>query len=189
MRERAYWARPWPSGVVLASLIAGELADRVRGRAVIELGCGRGAAGIAAARVGADVTLSDGEPEALEVAAENAAASGVRVRLVALDWDRVPDALVGRFDVVLGTDIAYDRTKLTPLAGAIEALLAPGGEAWIADPARLAAAMLLDALAGAGLHATRVRTEPHPPGVVAPNDEEPVEIAIYRVVRGGSSRP
>ena len=47
-----YWCRPWPSALALAQLLTAQ-PELVRGRRVLELGCGLGLAGIAAARAGA----------------------------------------------------------------------------------------------------------------------------------------
>ena len=46
-----YWCRPWPSAIALAARLAAE-PQLVAGRRVIELGCGLGLAGIAAAWAG-----------------------------------------------------------------------------------------------------------------------------------------
>jgi len=185
-RRLPYWARLWPSSLVLARLVAGELVARVRGRAVVELGCGLGAVGLTAARAGADVTLTDREPEALELAADNARANGLAVQIVALEWSRVPDALVGRFDVVLGADLAYERDALAPLTGAIHALLVPGGEAWLADPGRLGPTSFVEAARAAGLDTTRDRVCPHPDGFPVSSESEAPDVNVYRLVRPSS---
>jgi predicted nicotinamide N-methyase len=161
-RRLPYWARLWPSSGVLIKMIEGELADRLRGRSVVELGCGLAAAGLVAARAGAQVTLTDREPQALVVAQDNARRNQLEVRVAQLTWDRVPEAMVGRFDVVLATDLAYDRAEVPPLMGAIHALLAPGGEAWLVDPCRLGVPELLAAAAAADLEARWIRSESNP---------------------------
>jgi predicted nicotinamide N-methyase len=127
------WARPWPAGVVLAELVP---SLPLRGRRVIELGCGLGTAGLAAARAGAHVTLTDEEPEALSLASANALRNGLSVQTRILVWGQVPADLCGRFDVVLGADVLYNPDAEAPLLATISALLAPGGEAWLASPDR-----------------------------------------------------
>jgi predicted nicotinamide N-methyase len=181
-RRLPYWARLWPSGVVLARLIAGELRDRIADRTVVEIGCGLGAAGIVAGRVGGRVILTDSEPEAVAVAAENARRNGVDLGSLCMPWDRIPDAAAGWFDVVLASDVVYDRDQLAPLAGAIATLLRPGGEAWVADPARLGIRALLVAAERAGLDGELVRTEPHPDGVVV-DYAEVRDVHVYRFTR------
>jgi SAM-dependent methyltransferase len=50
------WAQTWTSGFVLADLVARQ---SLRGVRVLDVGCGLGLVGLAAARAGADVTVSD----------------------------------------------------------------------------------------------------------------------------------
>lgn len=187
--RRPLWAYLWPAGMVLADLVATELAPRLRGRAVVELGCGLGALGIAAARAGGRVTLTDEEPEALALAQANATANGVAVRLHRLEWSRVPDALAGAFDVVLGSDITYSPDQIAPLLGALDTLLAPGGEAFIADADRLNETILRAGGERAGLAALRLRTVTHPPPLQTSDHSEDRPVHVYRLWRnlsGGS---
>ncbi len=177
------WARLWPAGAVLAEIVAGELAPRMRGRAVIELGCGLGAAGIAAARAGAEVTLTDAEAEALELAGANARDNGAAVRTLVLPWGRVPESLAGRFDVALGSDVTYTPGGLASLLGAVDALLGRGGEAWIADPDRVSPAVLADAARGAGFIAELVCTLAAPP-LATSDGSETRPVRVYRLGRG-----
>ena len=61
-----YWSRPWPSAVALATVIA-RRPDLVKGKRVLDLGCGLGVAGLAAALGGAkEVVMADREPLALQ---------------------------------------------------------------------------------------------------------------------------
>jgi predicted nicotinamide N-methyase len=161
--RRAVWSLLWPAGAVLAELVAGELAPALRGRRVVELGCGLAAAGIAAARAGADVLLTDREADALAAAAVNAAANAAPVSTEVMDFGRVPEAHAGGFAVALAADVTYAPDALVPLVGALATLLAPGGVAWIADPHRLPPGRLAEAAAAAGLGVERWRTLPPPP--------------------------
>ena len=134
-----YWSILWRSGVALARELAGE---PLRGRKVVELGCGLGVPSIAAARAGADVLATDGDVDALSLVRRNAEENGVRVEAAALDWGD-PDVLVerGPFDLVLGADILYERPSVAML---LELLPRVGPDAWIADPGRPAAEAFLE---------------------------------------------
>jgi predicted nicotinamide N-methyase len=178
--RRSVWAHLWPSGIVLAEQIAGELAPRVRGRDVIELGCGLGAVGLAAARAGGVVTMTDGEPEALALAAANAAANQLDVRLCLLAWSAVPAALVGGFDLVVAADVTYDPAQVAPLVATIEALLRADGEAWIADPSRIAIA---DLAVRPSLAIDVLGRHPPPDRGSTSDDSGGREIVVYRVRR------
>jgi predicted nicotinamide N-methyase len=129
-----YWSVLWRSGVALArQLDAGDL----RGKRVAELGCGLGIPSIAAARRGAEVIATDGDIDALALVRRNAEVNGVEVETAALDWAD-PDELIerGPFDLVLASDVLYERPSIAMLLNLLPRL-AP--VAWIADPGRPAA--------------------------------------------------
>jgi predicted nicotinamide N-methyase len=134
-----YWAVLWRSGVALARELAGM---PLRGRRVVELGCGLALPSLAAARAGASVLATDADAEAVGLVARNARANGVGVETMRLDWHR-PDALAARapFDLVLASDVLYERQSVAPLL-ALLPRLAP--EAWLADPGRPAAGAFLE---------------------------------------------
>jgi predicted nicotinamide N-methyase len=115
---------------------------RLEGLRVVELGCGLAVPSIAAARLGAEVLATDSDPEALELAAENAQANGVQVETAVVDWAH-PDELVSRapFDLVLAADVLYERASVAVLLSLLPRL---GPEAWLADPGRPAADAFLD---------------------------------------------
>ena len=152
-----YWCRPWPSGLALGALLLRE-PGLVRGKRVLDLGCGAGVAGIAAALAGAaEVVLADRDPAAAECASLSARASlderadsdsfsshrcVVSSRVV--DWDEAAAAAsmaasrngsskssrdpTSRFDVVLASDVLYDSGAASPLSAALRALAKPDGE-------------------------------------------------------------
>lgn len=126
-----YWSVLWRSGLALARELEWE---PLRGLRVVELGCGLGVPSLAAARAGATVLATDGCPEALALLARNARSNGVEVDTAVVDWID-PDELVarGRFDLVLGADLLYERAHEAPLLSLLPRL---AREAWIADPGR-----------------------------------------------------
>ena len=134
-----YWSVLWRSGLALARELDGM---QLRGRRVVELGCGLGLPSIAAARAGADVLATDACPEALELVAYNADANHVRVETATLDWSNPGEpAAQGRFDLVLAADVLYERGSVAPLLSLLPDL-AP--EAWVADPGRPAAGAFVE---------------------------------------------
>jgi predicted nicotinamide N-methyase len=149
-----YWADLWVSSVVLAEHLSGLAA----GTRVLELGCGLGLAGIAAARAGATVTLTDIDPDALLFAAENSGlnlepAQRERVTIAPMDW-RTP--IPQRpFDLVIGADIVYERRFFEPLLALLPRVIATGGAVLLAEPDR---AVGMDFLAQARAAGWRVST-------------------------------
>jgi predicted nicotinamide N-methyase len=129
-----YWSELWASSILLAEWCLAF--PGLRGKRVLELGCGLGLAGIAAARAGAVVVLSDYEDDALLFARYNSLhnSPGVDIEMLRLDWRR--PRLGRRFDVLLGADILYERRHFRPLLEALGELLAPGGVAALSDPDR-----------------------------------------------------
>jgi 2-polyprenyl-3-methyl-5-hydroxy-6-metoxy-1,4-benzoquinol methylase len=134
-----YWAVLWRSGVALARELEGL---PLRGRRVVELGCGLAVPSLAAARSGAAVLATDADAEALQLVARNAEANGVTVETMAVDW-AAPGELTARapFDLVLAADVLYERPAVALLLSLLPRL-AP--EAWLADPGRPAAEPFLE---------------------------------------------
>lgn len=134
-----YWSVLWRSSVALAREVdGGELA----GQKVVELGCGLAAPSLAAARGGAKVLATDDSSEALELLERNARANDVDVETSAVDWTQ-PDELLKRapFDLVLASDVLYERSNVGPLLFLLPSL-APA--VWLAEPGRPAAGAFLD---------------------------------------------
>ena len=130
-----YFAMVWASAESLAAaILAG---PRLDGQHALDLGCGLGACGFAAARRGARVTFFDWEPRALEIVAASASKQPVPADTFALvvgDWRRPPP--LGLFDVIFGADVLYERRNAPAVAAFLAGHLKPGAEAWIADPGR-----------------------------------------------------
>ena len=143
-----YWADLWPSAQILAREVR-EM--RLAGERVIELGCGLGLVAIAAALAGAQVTATDYYDDAVLFAKLNVAeASGTTIEARMVDWTALPPDL-GRFDVVLTSDVLYEPRYAALVAGAITATLRRGGEAIVADPGRIACADFLTECKARGL--------------------------------------
>jgi len=143
-----YWAELWPSARVLAEYVRVLPAN---GRSLLELGCGSGLVATSASLAGFDVTASDYYEDAVRFARLNVRRNGARpAHGLLLDWRRLPPRLE-RFDVVVASDVLYERAYGALVARVLAATLEPGGVAIIADPGRVARADFLGALGPAGL--------------------------------------
>jgi predicted nicotinamide N-methyase len=123
----------WPSGQVLAGVMA---TYAIGGKRVLELGCGLGLASMVVHRRGGDVTASDCHPLASLFLAENLELNGLPgMKYCAAHWGRA-NALLGRFDVIIGSDVLYDREQPEALSQFIARHSEPGVEVLIVDPNR-----------------------------------------------------
>src|SRR5207244_2925736 len=142
--EPPYWAHRWTGAAVLAEAVP-------RGaHSAVEVGCGLGLPGLAAARRGARVTFVDRVAAPLAFVRASAAANGLAdVPCVVADF--TTPAVAGRFDLVLAAEVLYYRTAFDAVADAIARLLAPGGRALVADARRIDTRGFYSALDAAGL--------------------------------------
>jgi predicted nicotinamide N-methyase len=135
-----YWAELWPSGLALAERVA---ALPLRGRRILELGCGLGLPSLVAAAGGAAVLATDWAPDAVALLRENAARNSIVLRAETVPWERPEPLLAGSpWDVVLAADVLYERRNADRL---LELLPSLGPEVQLADPSRPHTARFLDA--------------------------------------------
>lgn len=134
-----YWAELWTSGVALAAVVAER---ELAGARVLELGCGLGAASVAAALGGADVLATDWAPEALELTRRNAALNGAELETLLADWSR-PEPLLARapFELVLCADVLYEPRNVDAL---LELLPRLTDEVLLGEPGRPTAARFFE---------------------------------------------
>lgn len=132
----------WPSAIGLSKFIL-EHAHRFTGKRIVELGCGVGMSGVAAAIAGGMVTQTDYLDGALELATRNASLNSVETTSCLGDWRDFPAALIDSVDIVIGTDILYERTMHPYLETLLPMFTKRGVPVLIADPIRPQA---LDAL-------------------------------------------
>ncbi|GAA1838723.1 hypothetical protein GCM10009836_17170 [Pseudonocardia ailaonensis] len=132
--EPPYWALAWPSGVELATAVAG---TELGGARVLELGCGLALPSLAAAQGGARVLATDNASGALRFAAHNALRNGIRLDVAHCDWSDPWSAVAGApWDLVLAADVLYNHESLPALAALLPRLVRGTGEIWIADQDR-----------------------------------------------------
>ena len=138
----------WPSGMRMAERMAHR---PVTGERILEIGCGLGLASLVAHRRGAQVTASDCHPLAHAFLDENTRLNGLLPMpychglwgTAAARDDGLPvlteahDApLSGLFDLIVGSDILYERDDAGTLARFIDEHAAVKSEIWVIDPNR-----------------------------------------------------
>jgi predicted nicotinamide N-methyase len=149
-----YWADLWTSSLELARFCL--LEANLKSKRVLELGCGLGLSGIAAALAGARVTFSDYEKDALEFCRYNAAKNLpsnlliTNVSFLHLDWRKLP--ALEKFDMILGADVIYERRNFFPLVTVLETLLDDDGMAVFTEPGRSIGGQFFSLIREHGFH-------------------------------------
>lgn len=132
----AQWSlfgQAWPAGLALAEAMSGW---PVAGKRILEVGCGLGLSSLVLQRRGADITASDHHPLAGEFLAHNAALNGLPpIAYRALQWT-ANDHQLGYFDLIIGSDVLYERGHVALLSRIVQSHARPACEVVIADPGR-----------------------------------------------------
>jgi len=147
-----YWAELWESSIGLAYFLvdqwahcgAGGSAVAALARAslkagaappeIMDLGCGMGLAGAAAARLGLPVLFADIETHALLFARLNTVDRRRICRYRRVNWQR--DRIAQRFSLILGADILYDRAQWEHLHDYFVDHVAAAGSILLGEPGR-----------------------------------------------------
>ncbi len=130
----------WPSGAQLAAHMVAR--PPATGRSVLEIGCGLALASLACHRLGMDITASDRHPLAESFLHANLALNRLGpLRYRHGDWAAEPAAVPGcrvsgLYDLIIGSDLLYERDDGATLAAFIGLHSAAAGEVRIVDPDR-----------------------------------------------------
>ena len=130
----------WPSGAQLAAHMVAR--PPAIGRSVLEIGCGLALASLACHRLGMDITASDRHPLAESFLHANLALNRLGpLRYRHGDWAADPAAVpgcrvTGLYDLIIGSDLLYERDDGATLAAFIGLHSAAAGEVRIVDPDR-----------------------------------------------------
>ena len=122
----------WPAGLMLAEYMTHY---PIAGLRILEAGCGLGLASLVIHARGGSVIASDIHPLAGEFLAKNAELNGLTPPpFEVIDWGR--DIGGSEFDLIIGSDLLYERDQAEMLAGFIDLRCAPGGSVILTDPGR-----------------------------------------------------
>jgi predicted nicotinamide N-methyase len=127
----------WPSAQVLALAMH---SHAIEGKRILEIGAGLALASLVIHRRGGDVTVTDWHPLTEAFLHENLQANGLgplpyQPGNWALD-DADGASGLGRFDLIIGSDVLYERQQPAQLARFIDQHASVGAEIIIVDPDR-----------------------------------------------------
>ncbi|RJP79091.1 MAG: histidine kinase [Desulfobacteraceae bacterium] len=123
----------WPSGEILAHLM---LDYEIKGRRVLEVGCGIALASLVLNHRLADITATDYHPEVETFLSENVKLNNrKKIPFIRTGWGD-EDSGLGRFDLVIGSDLLYERNHVKLLAGFIEQHAGKHCQVLLVDPGR-----------------------------------------------------
>jgi predicted nicotinamide N-methyase len=143
-----YWAELWPSAVGLATHLV-NYKDLMTNKTVLEIGCGLGLPSIVAVSLGSHAIATDYLKDAVDFAARNAALNDITdIAFQTLDWRRAEG--FGKFDILLASDVAYERSQFDHLENAFKHLVKPHGLILLSEPNRYIAEPFLADLIKAG---------------------------------------
>ena len=175
----AQWAlfgQLWPAGQLLARAMQD---FDIRGKRILELGCGIGLASLVLQRRGADVVASDMHPLAEVFLAYNAALNELpALHYRHLNWDE-PLPELGRFDLIIASDVLYESGHAALLGGVVDRHAQPEAEVLVADPGRGNSAHLNRQMGGRGFELEERRCALHP------DEAPPFRGRLLHYTRGG----
>ena len=123
----------WPSAQKLADLMQ---TWELKAKRVLERGCGLGLASLVIHRREGDITASDCHPLTETFLKANLLLTGLPpLPYETGNWGRVNKGL-GQFDLLIASDVLYERSHPAQLSGFIQEHAAEGAEVLIVDPNR-----------------------------------------------------
>ena len=144
----------WPAGRLLAQ--ARSEFD-IAGKRILELGCGIGLASLVLQRRGADIVASDVHPLTETFLAYNAALNELpALHYRQMRWD-VPLPTLGRFDLIIASDVLYEQHHAELLCGVIERHTLERAEVLITDAGRGNSGRFTRVLGGLGFDVQEAR--------------------------------
>jgi predicted nicotinamide N-methyase len=133
----SHFGQVWPSSRVLALAM---LAHPIAGLRVLEIGAGLALASLVMHRRGGDVTVSDWHPLTEEFLQHNLMLNGLGpMPYQAGNWESTAatdNPALGRFDLIVGSDLLYERQQPAQLAAFIFRHATPKAVVIIVDPDR-----------------------------------------------------
>jgi predicted nicotinamide N-methyase len=123
----------WASGELLAQLMT---VYEIKGKRILEVGCGIGLASLVLNHRSADITAMDYNPEAGVFMLQNTRLNqDADIPFVRTGWAS-DESELGKFDLIIGSDLLYERDNAGLLSGFIDRHASSHADIIITDPGR-----------------------------------------------------
>lgn len=139
-----YFGVLWPAAEAL-SLYLSENSLLIKGKRVLELGCGLGLPSLVATQLGAEVLATDFHPDVEEYFLRNCRHTNVQCSYQRLNW-REDNSQLGQFDIVIGSDVLYESKHPIEVARGLLRYVKPHGMILLSDPGRNHLQHFIDAM-------------------------------------------
>ena len=127
-----YFGVLWPAAQGL-SIYLSKMGEWLKGKTVIELGCGLALPSMVCAKLGAKVTATDFHPDVPKFLARNLKNNKIDINYVSMDWRK--DRL-GTFDFVVASDVLYENKHPRDVAESFASHCHKESTILLADPGR-----------------------------------------------------
>jgi len=123
----------WDSSKILANLM---FEYKIKNKRILEIGCGMALSSLMLNQRNADITATDYHPEVENFLLSNVILNeGKKIPFVRTGWDD-EDSGLGKFDVIIGSDLLYESEHVDLLSNFIHNHTQPHCEVIIVDPGR-----------------------------------------------------
>ncbi len=130
--EFPFWVKIWEASLVLAEFMAKMPPDS--SKRILEVGAGMAVPGMVSSAFGHDVTVTDYENEILDFARVSSIINKCPgLKCEPLDWFEPSD--LGKFDIILASEVLFHKRFFQPLLDVLEEYLAPGGVIYMSHEA------------------------------------------------------
>ncbi len=169
-----WWAKVWEPSFVLAYFMGKQ--PVIDSQRILEIGAGLGVVGVYAAMCGHNVTITDVDDDALLFCKANALLNGCyHVPVLKMDW-RLP--YYGKpFDIIIGSEVVYDRRTYDILVNFLDDTLSTGGTIFLAKNKDLKTPLFFAKLVERFKFKEKV--------VKLSGPEAVIEVALYAIKRKG----
>ncbi len=127
------WSKIWEATAVLSFHLSTIKPDP--SKRFLEIGAGMGIAGLVAAKMGHNLTITEYNKDAINFARANAKRNNIdNVDIRELDWNN--PLIEGKFDYIIGSEVVFKEEDITGLYLLFQRYLKPGGTIILAEGMR-----------------------------------------------------